>query len=407
MRRKWIIVAVIAAAALVCAIAPLLDRSGSARAAMREPSPEELRMVSTPALEAALHDPEALLAFITRPDTPYRERLAATLRGAPIVPPEYAPRVVTMIGELRDELVVHWWGMKQHPHDSTFRMLVDPIPVDITRDGMVLGRKWQLPDRRVEYPTTFDEECGAPWPWQVQQCLPKLLIWMTPRASTSSPLKTATSDTDRWLNACMAMPVESDRDARLFVEATLGGSWFHVKSVPVMSRWLQIALDPAKPQSATMVGQEVAGASVNWGDPRAKEIGEILIAEIIARSPHREARHRAAYGLSLLRYNGHYSPPRKEGMEPTLAVHAACERATDRQDTEWNRLYVFAVAACKNLDDPPIQLDHFALKPDSPESKGFLARFDQWYGEHRQELSDRASKRRAELKTLIDELNAS
>ena len=387
-RRSGHLSLVFLAAAVTCSTVVLAVRVQPAA----NPTPDDLLKHSTLALEEALKGPERLLSFIAEPGTSYKERRAATLRGAAVVPPEFVPRLMKMIGELRDEQRLHQWAIEPHPHDATPFLRRPNINVT-PRKRSVLGHEWTVPEQSQPYPTSFDQESAAPWPWQVQQCLDDLLIWMASRGrETGGP-----GFGDRWMEACLTMPASSDREALLVVEATLGGSWMHHKSIAVMQRYLAVALDPQLPQAAAVLASRLGEECWLWQDPAARDIGDVVTAAIIERSPHPEARARAAYGIRHLTENA--------PAEPVLSVFAACERATKDEIDPWDRLYVFAISAASGLREPPIPTDRDPMvRPGSSEAATMLATFEKWYAQRRPELVERAAKRRAELKELIKRL---
>ena len=99
----------------------------------------------------------------------------------------------------------------------------------------------------------------------------------------------------------MTMPITTDDEAFRFIYATVGGSWVHAKSVPVMARWRRIALDPKLPGAANYVAQEIAGAGRLWDHPQAADIAEIITTDILKSHKQDHARMQVAWGMQEIR----------------------------------------------------------------------------------------------------------
>ncbi len=392
--------------AFVLACAALLygaGRQGFRTHRIGEPEPD-FSKYSTPALEEALTEPQRLWQFLISPETGYVERRAAALRGAVLLSPEFVPRLVYALRELRREERLHRWGLEPHPMEAA-PFLFGTAWQSVERDRMVLEQRWRLPDKRMPYPKSLVDKRSAPWPWQVQQVLGDVFVWMASQRREIGPADEQQRWVDRWLAACMRMPIATDEEASAFVEATSNG-WLQEYSMPVMARWGLIALQPDMPEASVKVATNIAETARAWRDPRARAVAEIITAEIVRQGAIEETRARAAYGLRVLREKrAEQDAPLPE---PVLAISAAAEKAVDpREGDEWRRLYVYAYSVAAALDQPPIQIDRSfqGPTPGSPEASDVLQRFEKWYDEHRPDLQARAAERSAAYTEVLAELD--
>lgn len=189
------------------------------------------------------------------------------------------------------------------------------------------------------------------------------------------------------------MPANIDREALLFVEASAAST--HYQTLPVLVRWRRIALDPRLPQAAGLVASRVGEAMRLWNDPRAQGLGQVLIADIVRKSPHPEARRRAAYGIGALRER--FTGERTLKLpEPALALLALGEAAASGEEDRWTRLYSYAFSAAEALDHPPIRVDRL-LDPNSNEVPERLAAFTAWFRKERRRLERKAAEQIREI----------
>ena len=346
----------------------------------------DLFKVRSPALSEALKDTESLWKFMASPETPYTDRRAAALQGRDVFPVEWLPRLMAAIGELRKEAKFHYWALKQNPLDN--RLMLDPerrflkdIPPD-QRERRVLGQRWVVPTEALDYPLTWKEEAKAPWPWQVEQTLDDLFVFVRPNRRDEAKAR-------QWLKAAMRIPCTTDEEATLFVEASRWAT--HFKTMPVMARWHKIVLDPRFPEAAARVGWNIREIVRLWDDPRSWAVGQVLTVDTLKHSPHNEAKYRTAYGLRYFRERWRTGKDLRM-PEPTTAIIAASQMALDpKNGDEWTRLYVYAFSVCEALDSPPMKPDRH-MDPKSEEVGKTLGKFESWFKASEKKLEALAAK---------------
>jgi len=362
---------------------------------MKAPRPD-LSKVSSPALSEAVKNAESLWKFMTAPDTPYTDRRAAALQGREVFPVEWLPQLMAAIGELRKEAPQHHWGLRPHPHNNIpyppnwLDAKLKKMSAD-QRRRLILGHQWKLPQQASDYPLTWEEEAKAPWPWQVQQTLDDLFVFVRPNYRDEAKAK-------RWLKAAMQMPCTTDDEAKLFVEASRWST--HFKTMDVMARWRQIALCREFPGAAANAGVYVGEAIRLWDDSRSQAVGQVIVVDILKHSPHKEAKHRAAYGLRHFRERwraGRYAGKVLRMPEPVTAIITASQMALDpKNGDEWTRLYVYAFSVCEALDSPPMKPDR-DMDPESEKVGRALTKFASWFKANRRKLERRATRENAAL----------
>lgn len=329
--------------------------------------------------------PVPLWDVICAPETPYAKRLASVEPAAKTFPLTDLPRLVKAVSELRQEQVLHNWGMDFSPNQA--RPLAAPLQTATPR--VILGHRWVPPARRVPYPLTSSAEAMAPWPWQVQQCLVKLYGLLAPHDAPAAR---------RWLNACMLLPCTTDAECLAFLEACSYSS--HWKSVPVLARYWRIGQAKRMPLASSRVGQAIASDCRLWDDPLSQPLAHCITVDLLDGSIL-DARHQAAYGLRDLCLRWH------EGKEirlpePTTAILRALELSRGAE-ASWTRLYVYVFSVCQALEKPPFPADR-RLPPTSPKVAELLRDADKWYQSNRPRLLAAAKKeapRLAEARALL------
>ncbi len=367
------------ASALARPLAPLEQRRKVAELAASAPRPD-LGAVKTPALAAALAEPEALWSLLTAPTTSYLERRAAAAQGRGVFPLAYLPRLTAALAQLRAEAAQHEWGLAPHPQSARPAPSSAP-PERGSRVASVLGRPWTVPEHLTDYPLTWEEEAAAPWPWQAQQALEQLFAALFPRTA---------AEARPWLEACVALPWSTDAEARMLVEASRGAT--HVKSTRVMARWRAIALTEKLPEASLAVAQAVGEATRLWDAPESQAIGEVLTVDMLTRSPHARAREHAAFGIKSLGRRW------REGKERTLpppstAILTALRMANDPLLADaWTRLTAYGFGALEAMPSPPFVPDR-RIDPSGPEVAARAAELASWTAANLPRLEAEATER--------------
>ncbi len=355
------------------------DRRKLALEGSRAPGPD-LATVAMPTLTAALVDPDRLWRLLIAPETPYLERRAAGVQGRAVFPLARLALLTAALAELRREESKHAWGLEPHPMSARPSFSRGAVVPGAARTATVLGQPWTEPERRAEYPLTWEEENAAPWPWQVQQTLQQLFGALLPHAP---------AEAHAWLDACLALPWGTDEEASMFVEASRSST--HFKTPRVMARWRAIALSPKLPGAAALVAGEVGQATRLWDAPSSQAIGHAVTVDILTRSPHSAARDQAAYGLRHLttRVSGGKEVPLSP---PVTGILTALRLALDpRRGEVWNRLYTYGFSALEAMTAPPFAPDR-RMDPNGPLPAARLADLERWLRTHRARLEIEAAR---------------
>lgn len=373
------------------------DKAISEKLKLHRPGYDEIKSVK---LSCSLDDPEAVWKYMTAPETPYIQRLALAYRGDEWFPPRFMRRLMEARNLLRSEEQLHYWGMKQHPHDAlaffllrSWKSLQD-IP-DSLRKRKILGSQWTVPSAETDYPISWEEECDAPWPWQVQRALNALL-----GKCMSMPMTTEQSVDpwwDPWIAEALKIPCRTDREAVSFVEVTnTSASW---KRPQVLSRWLRIAENPEFVDGARSV---VFALSM----PSQKMTSYAMILEFLKKSPHRNQISQLCIYLKNLmesmRSTSEYGP----SWTPSSAVLLLGRYVNDPEyGTEWTRVN-WAFSICEIVSDPPFKADyHMAM--ESPLVPQRLAEFKAWFDKHETELVAASEKEKPALDAIIEKIRKS
>ena len=281
------------------------------------------------------------------------------------------------------------------PNPNEARSLANLSPQQ--RQRPILGSTWTVPAERSKYPRTLAQQESAPWPWQVEEALGDLLNASRPTHWVGEPPGRGSDREQRWLAAAMTMPWKTDVEAGLFVEATQICS--HFKTMAVMGRWRQIALNPAMPNAAVAVVAGLPAAMRLWDDPRSQAIGQVITLDLLRAAPNKDLKERAAYGLQSMRevFSGGKDMKRPE---PSTSIVAVSKMAMDANNGDaWTRLYVYAYSACEALDNSPIQVNR-RMDPNSPEVQARLSTFNQWVAANAGMLAAAADREKADLEAV-------
>lgn len=301
---------------------------------------ERLLALDLPILEVARRDPWSLWSFVIDADTPYDQQRAVVLRleGFPL--PLVGPLHRALI-ELEREQELHGWGLRQHPLDCLVRPGWLGGVAGSGQPRTILGQPWTPPAERSPYPLTWEEEAAAPWPWRVQRTLER---WR----EAAIPFGMHGGAADRWLDACLALPLETPDDALVFVRASQGST--HWQTRKTLARWRRIALDPRSREAAELVGVRLGETHRLCPDERVREACHLVAEDILRWSPHGRVRLEVAGRLRDLVDRSEAG----RGPLPIGAILAACNRAIDSvSGTPRERIY-YATGVCDAVDDPPL-----------------------------------------------------
>lgn len=343
-----------------------------------------LREYHSPSLTKALSSPETLVKFITSPETAYADRKAAAFQGGRDVPLSQMAMILEERDELRAQERNTGWGLLPDLRNS-----VPQPPPSIAGPAVitVLGNAWQLPADRSPYPSTWEQQAKAPWPWQAEVALDDLFNWMTPRFGDGE------GEYQRWLDAAMAMPCNTAAEASRFVEATTNVP--HVSTLAVMSRWRRIAGDPKLREAAAEMANRIGEKVRLWKDDRAQGLVQLVILALLTQPAGRDRIVQNLWGESMRQQE---QWEQRDGQEvtkklpvpPTTAL-AICKLALDPATGDAaTRLNCYAFSACSMVDDSPFNsLDE--LDAASPEILPKLKQFEDWFARSRPAL-EKASK---------------
>lgn len=364
--------------------AHLAERRKLALAVASAPRPA-LAPVSTPALTAALADPERAWALLTAPTTPYLERRALAYQWRPTFSLTFLPRLTRALTQLRPEAAAHGWGLDAHPDELA--AVAPPAEVDGSRVTSVFGVPWtvrQSPAGHRDYPLTWEEEAAAPWPWQVHHTLEELFRSLFPRTLAAERA---------WLEACETLPWASDDDAAILVETSLGAP--HLKTPRVMALWHAVSVSAGHPRAAELVARSVGEAARAWDAPESQAIAEVIVVDLMASSNH-AAREHAAYGLRALARRSRAG--REERLAPpSTAILAALTLSQDPAAGDpWKRLYVYGFSALEAMAAPPFVPDR-TIAPAGPAATARADELARWYSANLARLQAESATRKKTL----------
>lgn len=362
---------------------------GAIHPARQAPKPQ------TPQVKNALKSPETLWAFLTSPNTSYADRMAAAAKGKKIYPLSQVPRLLDAIESLREEELVHRWGFKRGRGQSVQAIAFSGEVARMkpgSRERKILGRTWTVPETpTMEFPA-FDNGTAAskaPWPWQAKQALEALYNNLAPQMHVFNPPEDV-AYAEKWYAEALKLPTRTDREATRFVRMTMTPA--HYKSLPILAKWRRIALDPKTPEAASLVATNLGEAIHLWDDPRAPDLGEAVLADILRGAKNPTVLREAAWGTMHLKDQLHFSrEPGKDSYvkipTPWTLLVALGDAATHpKNGDEWSRFYYFGTPACYLLPDPPVKREINDFRPDSTEAKRAYQQFATWFKAHRAEM---------------------
>lgn len=315
-----------------------------------------------------LNDSAALFGYLTAADTPYIERRGAAVQG-----------------RLKGNQIFQLYKALQELHlagsQGNFGVLPSPyearpyFPNSQSKFSEILGQKFQPPQPKIAYPQTWEQQCQAPWPWQVQIALREQQRTLVPHSQEEAAT---------WLRNCLTFPQASDEECQLFADAILASS--HWSSAEILERVRATALNPKRQQAALRVSSYPGRMAPLWQQPLASELCQAVVLDILQRSPHSGARQAAAYTVPQLGQRF------RQGKMTSGPMAAACVQqllsmaADPRQGSEWDRLYCYGFSACEAMERSPIEVDR-RLSPQSPKVAQLLLKLEQYHEIERQNLN--------------------
>ena len=119
------------------------------------PLPERIRTA------LANKDAAALWDYLTAPDTPHSERVAAALHWSKFLSLGELAKVRSALAELSKEADIHGFGLEQNPLDCSIAHLpsLAEIP-DAERRRVIFGHVWMVPKHRDKYPDDMSQAPG-------------------------------------------------------------------------------------------------------------------------------------------------------------------------------------------------------------------------------------------------------
>ncbi len=342
----------------------------------------DLGTINTPGTRSAARNPTFLWSFLTSPDTPYLERMAVA-HNQPF-PPELLPKLVSARKQLLREQKLHHWAMMDNPYSARVydtnglrRLRQSPR----LRQRNILGRIWTVPMSDIEFPACEADEKIAPWPWQVQEALGRVLERAGRQMEDDNYAK-------RWITEAVKLPWQTDEDAQLVRRVMLSYNIF--RSPASLARLMDITKSPKCPYTSHLISYMAGGG-------RGGPLAHAMLVDIMQKCPSDGARRDAAYQMLRLR-----QPWRKERgqpllSEPATAIIAASRLAlatkgSDSWDT-WNRYAGYASSVCRTVDNPPFD-PRPQIDPESPLVKQRLKDFHKWYSANRKRLVAAAERER-------------
>jgi len=339
----------------------------------------------------ANRDAAVLWDYLTAPDTPHGERVAAALHWSKFLSLGELAKVRSALAELSKEADIHGFGLEQNPHDCSIAHLPSLAEMpDAERRRVIFGHVWMVPKRRDKYP---DDMSQAPWPMQATVALDRLHGWSINRL-------VALDNGTPWLDDAMTMPCNTDAQATEFVRRM--GRAFVFMGPAHLRRWRDIALNPAFPGAGVEVADALAGGLLSCSGEK-RLLGRALYIELLQQRPLTRMTHDLGYYLYSLRTCGARNDPRRLPL-PSPEVMAVAEIAIDRHVPEADRV-AYAFAVCEVVDSPPFssnrQLDRESKEPI------LLRKFEEWYEANKAEFARQAAAEapllRDARKKLLDE----
>jgi hypothetical protein len=369
---------------------------------------EALKTHTSPALEKALLSNKTFWTFITDPDTPYLDRMAAATRGASALSPED----LHLLWEAMAEVELQRSGVKFSPCDYIRSANLTPLmwvsrrnrlPAD-SAPRVILGREIQVPEEDRGFPNTVEEREQSPWLWQLGRALPILFDNVNRYYGDASRYPLRVKAAWDWI-----VPIpehETDRSdldtwERVRIRSRALAEWAP-RDVLLLQTVLKLALhndNRTVPYSANVE------ALVVWGQDsyhleELAHVGQIVILE---KTKWEDVAERTAFlAAESARYEPNPSAPHIVPLKSATAILAIGKWARDSRVAAWSR-YQFAGWICKMVDDPPFTAGELR-DPEDPRLKERLRTFDVWFEKKKPSLEREAAGERPRLQALAKEL---
>lgn len=198
------------------------------------PYAEETCGANMAQVNSALLSDNSLWAFITSPNTGYFERQVAAQRGSKLFSVQWIPKLIETRHALLKEFALHRFGVQWSPVDA--RGPIRNMPrarVDTAISRTILGERFVVPERWIDYPETNEQLATSPWPFQVGETIGLFgLGGLYGKVISASDPATVEA-------IALALPCEDYETARELIDLTLlVASAHHYVSPKVFGTWL-------------------------------------------------------------------------------------------------------------------------------------------------------------------------
>jgi hypothetical protein len=207
-----------------------------------QPSAEATCGANMQMVRAALKSPSVLWAFVTSPEAGYFERLVAASRAGKLIPASWIPKLLAAQNELKKEELLHEFGVQRYPVNEAgpyFGVPRSRIATQIRRK--ILGHRFIVPEKWIDYPLTDEELKRSPWPFQVSAALNALRAAIIrdgdPKRNDAVILTLPCKDTETasalvWLTMQVASSQYKTTQDKPYVPPEVFGAWLNVLKNP-------------------------------------------------------------------------------------------------------------------------------------------------------------------------------
>ena len=355
----------------------------------------------------ALKSFDAFWDFVISPKTDYVDRQAAAFEFAERSPRPFPigrvlPKLMEARAALQEESWRSNWGLDRSPLSQM------DLHYQAPQVFVLNGYEWHPPAAVGKYPCSLREKREAPWPWQVSVAIDGLLVKLREKAY---PRKRVNRE---WLEALMAMPCESDRQAEGIVEAAPPA--ISADPVRVLGVLRNIALNPKFGYGGRDIGWYVG--SFLYSDVAAAEkdrylldpkLAHTLIYDILENSPSAPARDSAGRHISrrFLRPGERVSP------FPATEILLLSKKALHGNGEPNISALTYASMVYGLVDNPPERISEdpqraamaIEIHHNQAEVEKKLVGFKQWFELNSKELAARAATESAEINRIKDALS--